>query len=686
MNSAITNLRKKLVQVAVDAPLEGLFDYFWEFEQEPELGQIVHIEFGKKQTVGVVVSTPQQPVIDIEKIKSIVSIAPLPALPRDLIALAKFSSSYYGRPMGEMLTHSIPKAWRNPSRWALLTKNKKEKEKKNNDVVLPPRLNEQQNAAVKALIQSSQSGKYQTYLLQGVTGSGKTVTYLSWLKELLIEPKSQVLMMVPEINLTPQLESIVRAGLPGLHVVTLHSGLSDRVRADHWSKILRGEARVILGTRMAVMCPAPTLTAIVVDEEHDLSYKQQEGARYSARDLAVWRSKQLGITNLLVSATPSIETWTQAKKGKYKKLEITERAQTTQLPSINLIDLKQQQQTGQNIESGLSQPLLEAIQKNLDKNKQALIFLNRRGYAPVLSCQACGWLSNCQKCSTYMVLHRIGSPQLCCHHCGLINRVPRQCPSCGNHDLAPLGKGTQKIEELLREKFPTAKILRVDADSTRLKGAAEELFEQIHEGQADIIVGTQMITKGHDYQRVGLVGVVDADASLYSHDFRAAERLFAQLMQVTGRAGRAQNEEAAVVMIQTNHPEALPYEYLKKNDTNGFLEKILNERQVLGLPPYSYQSLVHVEHRDAEQATKMLSFAVKAATAQADWPQSVSVSDIVPRAVQKIAGKERYQVLLECISRNDLQAATEIIQAQLNFQNKKIKGVGWYVERDPVQI
>ena len=684
MNSLIKLGENKIVQVVVDAPLNKVFDYEWVAQAQPQVGQIVSLEFGRNKTIGVIVSVGSSTDIEPTKIKSIQEIAPLPPLPIDLIDLASFSATYYQKPLGEILLSSIPKAWRDVSRWSLLSKQKKQKEKPTPDIRLPHHLNAEQQVVIEELLSNSNKKKYQTYLLHGVTGGGKTLVYLQWVKELLKE-KGQVLMLVPEINLTPQLEASVKAALPGVEMATLHSGLSERVRADNWANILRGQAQVILGTRMSVMCPAPNLKAIIVDEEHDLSYKQQEGSRYSARDLAIWRANRLQITGLLVSATPSLETWNQVKKGRYKKLEITQKAKTSQWPTIELINVNQEVRLGKKLISGLSQTLIDEIDKVLAHKKQALIFLNRRGYAPVISCQSCGWLSNCEKCSTYMVLHKQGSEsRLCCHHCGLMKRVPRQCPECGNIDLSPLGKGTQKLEEFLMERFPASNVVRLDADTTRLKGSTEELFSKIHDGTANIIVGTQMIIKGHDYQHVGLVGVIDADVGLFSQDFRAAERLFAQLMQVAGRAGRSEGS-GAKVMVQTNYPEALPYQYLIKNDVKGFLNQVLSERELLGLPPYSYQALVHAEHKSIQEAKMMLIDAAEKASEIPSWPKSIVRSDIVPRAIQKIAGKERLQMLIESSSRTDLQAAVEILQEVL-ASNKKTKGVGWYLERDPVQI
>jgi len=550
-------------------------------------------------------------------------------------------------------------------------------------------LNEEQLFIVEKLWNQSISKKFSCNLLQGITGSGKTLTYLRWLKKILDDDESQVMIMVPEINLTPQLESSVEQAFPGKKLVVMHSGITDRTRADNWEKAHSGKAQIILGTRMAVATSAPNLKAIVVDEEHDLSYKQQEGVRYSARDLAVWRGKKLNIPVVLASATPSLETWFHAQEKRYEILSLKERAaKNAKPPLIQILDLKQEQKAGKKNEHGISEYLLNELQKNIEQGRQSIIYINRRGYSPVLNCQACGWLSDCVKCSAHMVLHKITEQKknLCCHHCGVMRPVPKVCPDCGNTDLSPLGKGTQKIEEFLSERFPKAKILRIDADTTRTKGSAESLFSEIHDGDADIIVGTQMIAKGHDYQSVSLVGVIDADASLFSQDFRASERLFAQLMQVAGRAGRSEEAGESKVIIQTNYPEASPYKYLRHADVDGFLEEIKNERQLVGLPPFSYQALVHGEHKTLVQAIDMLKDASQLAKSDKIWPANAMLSDVIPRAMVRIAGKERAQMLVESESRQDLQKSIEILQHYLTEAHTKRKGVGWYIERDPISI
>jgi primosomal protein N' (replication factor Y) len=675
-----------------------LFDYVWseDFVAEPKKGQMVQVSFGRQECVGVVMRIMDKTEYDPAKLKKIQALAPLPPISGDVVAMAEFAATYYQRPIGEVLIPSIPKMWRQKNKWELLGKEKKAvkkraatknpKEPKSENEI---KLNKEQLFIVEKLWKQSISKKFSCNLLQGVTGSGKTLTYLNWLKKILDDDESQVMIMVPEINLTPQLEASVEQAFPGKKLVVMHSGITDRTRADNWEKAHLGKAQIILGTRMAIASSTPNLRAIVVDEEHDLSYKQQEGVRYSARDLAVWRGKKLNIPVVLASATPSLETWFHALEKRYETLSLKERAaKNTKPPLIQILDLKQEQKAGRKNEHGISEHLLSELHKNIEQGRQSIIYINRRGYSPVLNCQACGWLSDCMKCSAHMVLHKITDQKksLCCHHCGVMKLVPKACPDCGNTDLSPLGKGTQKIEEFLSEKFPKAKILRIDADTTRKKGSAESLFTEIHEGNADIIVGTQMIAKGHDYKSVSLVGVIDADASLFSQDFRASERLFAQLMQVAGRAGRSEDAGESKVIIQTNYPEAVPYKHLKNADVDGFLEELKNERQLVGLPPFSYQALVHGEHKTLAQAMDMLKDAAQLAKADKIWPANVMLSDVIPRAMMRIAGKERAQMLVESENRQDLQKSIEILQHYLTEAHTKRKGVGWYIERDPISI
>jgi len=458
-----------------------------------------------------------------------------------------------------------------------------------------------------------------------------------------------------------------------------------------------------LGTRLAALTPLPNLRAIVVDEEHDPSYKQQDGIRYSARDLAVWRAHDLKIPILLSSATPSLETWLAAKSGRYQDIRLDQRSQGAGLPTVHLINTRdpQNQFSPGDVDRpvakiSLSKPLVNAIKKNLQNKKQSLVLINRRGYAPVLSCGACSWLSKCQQCSSYMVMHKAGTmarkPVLSCHHCGLVKPIPSHCPDCGNADLKTLGQGTQRLEDSIEEVWPSARVLRVDTDSSRKGKGAEGLFQEIHEGNVDIVVGTQMIAKGHDYQNIGLVAVLDADSRLFSQDFRAAERLFAQLVQVAGRAGRASKdgEQSGDIYIETQFPEAAVFQYLLKHDVDGFLSHIASERDEAKLPPFSYQGLVYAEAKSLDKAIGFLSALKGRLRAQGLITNGLRAYDPVPRSMVRVAGIERAQLVVESDERRQLQDVLEAIDRDLrdNSQGRISKGerIRWLIERDPISI
>ncbi|SDD15278.1 replication restart DNA helicase PriA [Cupriavidus sp. YR651] len=546
--------------------------------------------------------------------------------------------------------------------------------------VAPP-LHDEQRQAVAAI---EAADGFAAFLLHGVTGSGKTEVYLHATAGILAaDPAAQVLMLVPEINLTPQLQARIAARFPQWPLAVLHSGLADQERSLQWLAAHRGEARIVLGTRMAVMASMPQLSLIVVDEEHDTSYKQQEGLRYSARDLAVWRANQLKIPIVLGSATPSMETWYRAEQGAYRKLVLRERAQAdAALPVVRLVDLNHERQRQRPLYEGLSVPLIDAIQQRLDRGQQSLLFLNRRGYAPVIACDSCGWLSGCPRCSAYMVLHR-PERRLRCHHCGLESPVPHHCPDCGNVDIAPLGRGTQRIEEALAARFPQARIARIDADSTRRKGSAQAMFDDVHAGEVDILVGTQMVAKGHDFQRVTLVGIVHPDAAMFSHDFRAAEHLFASLMQVSGRAGRA--GLAGEVLIQTRYPDAPALQALARHDYDGFAASQLRERRQAGLPPFAYQVLVTAEHGQLERALAFLLAAREQADSCAMAPE-VQLHDPVPMSMVRIFNKERAQMLVEAGARPVLQRFVSEWVQTFDQVAAQVKGVRWQLEIDPLRI
>lgn len=679
------------LRVAIDVPLPGLFDYY--ADTAVPVGTRVIVPFGRRTLVGLVAETADGPSIAIQSVKAVEQVLDdLPPLPEDWMRMARFAAQYYQRPLGEVVLPTLPSVLRKVS--AYHGKRSAGGPVKRSDArraaaakAVPatpaPVLNEAQETAARAICELN---GFKTVLLHGVTGSGKTEVYLRAAQHALANGK-QVLFMVPEINLTPQLERSLRSRLAAIAqpeaMAVLHSGLADGERLRAWLRAQRGDARILLGTRLSIFTPLPELGLIIVDEEHDTSYKQQEGLRYSARDLAVWRAHDLNIPVVLGSATPSMESWHHAQTGQYLKLGLPNRARETELPAIRLVDTRRLA-----LQEGLSPHLLTALQERLDRGEQCLVFLNRRGYAPVLTCSSCGWVSQCTRCTAYTVLHRAGGGRntLHCHHCGYRARVPRACPDCGDQDLQPMGRGTQRVEEHLAELFPQARIGRIDADSTRLKGSAEALFAKVHAGEIDILVGTQMVAKGHDFANLGLVGVLNADSMLFAQDFRAPERLFAQLMQVAGRAGR--HIKGGEVIIQTDYLEQPVYQAMVRHDYAGFAQYALEEREAVGLPPYAYQALLTAEARELRTALDFLGLA-------RDLPQqnpqafptaaSVMLYDPVPLRVVRVANIERAQLLVESAGRPALQAFLSAWVGALPTVVADAR-VRWQLEVDPLEI
>ena len=695
------------VQVVLDKPLAQGFDYIWDSQKlgsDPLIGQIVAVPFGNSINVGVVVKVNAHSEIDPSKLKAVLGLAPLPPLDSALLSLMNFASQYYIHSLGETIIPSIPQMWRKPERWEKLRLAKPSINMKSNQgdlandsekLIGVGQLNPEQKSALDMLLQKEDSGAFRAILLQGQTGSGKTAVFLNWLASVLQEKNSQVLLLVPEINLTPQLERRIRAYFPDKKIALLHSGVSEKQRGISWHEAMIGEAQIILGTRLAVLTPMPNLRAIVVDEEHDPSYKQQEGTRYSARDLAIWRAHDQGLPILLASATPSLETWMAAKVGRYEHIRLDSRAQGASLPKVHLVNTQDPQ--NRSSYSPLFTKIVEgAISKCLSEKKQSLILINRRGYAPVISCSACAWMSKCAQCSSCMVMHRAGALSkktvLSCHHCGLVKPMPNFCPDCGNADLKPVGQGTQKIEDVIEGAWPQATVLRVDTDSSRRSKGAEELFQKIHEGGVDIVVGTQMIAKGHDYQNIGTVAVLDADSRLYSQDFRAAERLFAQLIQVAGRAGRSKQYDQATgdIYIETQHPDAAVFQYLLRHDVDGFLSFTAKEREESGLPPFSYQGLIHAEGKNIIKAIQFLSDLKSQLAERGLVHKGVKIYDPVPKTIMRVAGSERAQLLIESNSRKYLQELLEAIDRLLRQDSQgrisKASRIRWLIERDPIAI
>lgn len=708
-------LKPIVVQVVIDKPLAQGFDYLWDVEKLgklPEIGGVVEVPFARGKEVGLVIKVSNHSDYEIEKLKSVERLAPLPAFDPALLRLMNFASQYYIHALGETILPVIPQMWKKADNWEKIPEkieSAEQKNKKKIDVVAEglitlDQLNPNQKIALQELLaESKKENQFRVILLQGQTGSGKTAVFLNWLSSILSDESAQVLVLVPEINLTPQLERRVKAYFPNKKMAVLHSGVSEKKRGIAWYEAMTSKAQIILGTRLAALTPMPNLRAIVVDEEHDPSYKQQDGTRYSARDLAIWRAHDQKIPILLSSATPSLETWIAAQSGRYEYIRLDQRAQGASLPKVHLINTRDPQNQFSPGDHGapkqkslITKTLANAITKTLAEKKQSLILINRRGYAPALSCSACNWLSKCTQCSTYTVMHKAGAlgrrSVLSCHHCGLVKPIPQFCPDCGNADLKTLGHGTQKLEDAIEEMWPDARVLRVDTDSSRKSKGAELLFQEIHNGNVDIVVGTQMIAKGHDYQNIGLVAVLDADSRLYSADFRAAERLFAQLVQVAGRAGRsgALGETGGDIYIETQYPESPVFQYLLRHDVDGFLAFTGGEREEAKLPPYSYQALIHAEGKSLDKAIQFLNELKARMKSRGMVTKELKVYDPVPKSVMRVAGSERAQLLIESGNRKTLQEALEVIDQELRQHStgriSKTSRIRWLVERDPIAI
>jgi primosomal protein N' (replication factor Y) len=675
-----------VVPTPAHSSVSGPLSYRSELPLAP--GSLVRVPLGKREVAGVVwdpeaqTRTAGADTVERGVTADLEGLPPLGAGWRQLVT---FAAGYYQRSLGEVALAALPPQLRElgPAQLARRLKRERPEAVVTSPADLPALTPQQQLALDRVQAEAG------PFLLFGTTGSGKTEVYLRAVQAMLArEPGAQALVMVPEINLTPQLQQRFVDRFGEAAVVALHSGMTNPQRLRSWLAAHLGHARIVLGTRMAVFASMPALRLIVVDEEHDPSYKQQEGARYSARDLAVYRGRLDGAKVILGSATPSLESWQASEKGRYRRLEMPDRVgAAAALPAVRLVDMNLQPK-----KAVFSVQLLDALAQRIARGEQSLVFLNRRGYAPVLACTACEWKSECPHCSAYRVFHKLDRT-LRCHHCGFTERVPRACPACGNVDIAPLGRGTEQLEEQLAHLLADARgpggqparIARMDADSTRLKGALEKQLAQVHGGEVDVLVGTQMITKGHDFRRITLVAAVNADTALFSSDFRAPERLFSLLMQAAGRAGRDAAQAAASEMwVQTWHPQHPLFAALKRHDYPAFAQQQLKEREQATMPPFGYQALLRAEARAQEVAQAFLAEAAAAAPGL-EGAEQVMVYSPVPMAVQRVANVERAQMLVESGSRTALQRFLAAWQPAL--QAARPKGlIRWAVDVDPLAI
>ena len=728
------NEKQKFLKVAINVPINQLFDYLP--NDEPfSIGQYVTIPFGRRKVIGVIYGISLNSDIHPSKLKSVIKVDPEIIFDTPMFKLLTFVSEYYHYPIGQTIMSVVPSRLKKnlnqlrqyeliyqatskltkefisqlPARQlrirkvaeAILIKDirqtdvmklvsnwsecvlqlesygcvrsKKYQPKVDFSTAEIPTLNAEQKVVIKAILKKR---GYQASLIFGITGSGKTEVYMQLIGHMLRESKSQALILVPEINLTPQLENRFRTRFPNKKLVSLHSHLTDIERLDNWRKAKSGEANIVIGTRLAIFTPMPFIKIIIIDEEHDISFKQQDGLRYHARDVALVRAKHMNIPIVLGTATPSLESWHNATRtdNKYNFLKLSFRAvKNAALPEIKTVLVNDK------TKNGISRILVDAVSNRLKRKEQSLIFINRRGFAPTLFCSSCSWTSECKRCSSRLVVHR-KTNRLKCHHCGHDQNLIIQCPNCDSMNLRPLGSGTQKIEEVLNKLFPEASILRVDRDTTRSKKALTLLHDRMNNREIDILVGTQMLAKGHDFPFLTLVGVLDADNALYSPDYRAPEKLFSQLMQVSGRAGRSNIK--GEVLIQTAFPYNPVFEGVKKHNYEIFAQTLLQERDQMRLPPYSFSAILRVESKQLRYGEQFINDAARFAESVSN---RVVIYDPVRPSIERLKGYERFQLFIQADARKDLQ---NLLSEWVDYlrQCALAKRVKWSVDVDPIEF
>ena len=721
-----------ILRVAVPVPLAQLFDYLPPPGVEAETiapGSRVSVPFGRSQRIGIVIDTPAQSELAPARLKRASALLdPQPLISAELLMSLRWLARYYLHPLGEVLETALPAGlrtaralpeagepglmltasasadsaragsasaallallaqgphsltmldgvlpnWRgaaaNLRRRGLVISTRLTSTAPLRVRIDPPPLTAEQQAAIATI--ADVHGNYAPFLLEGITGSGKTEVYLA-LAEQVLEHGGQVLVLVPEIGLTPQLLRRFRERLPG-RIHLLHSNLSDNERTLAWLAAAQGSAQVILGTRSAIFAPLPRAGLIVVDEEHDASYKQQDGLRYSARDLALVRGKALGVPVVLGSATPSLESLANVDNGRYRRLHLGSRPGAARVPKFHCIDMR-----GKHLNDGLAPELIAAVRACLARGEQALLFRNRRGYAPVLLCHDCGWHAACARCDKPLTWHR-SAARLRCHHCGAEQRVPAHCPQCNNAVLAPQGLGTERLEAALSELFPQALIVRIDRETTRRRHAVDDLLGRLAPDRPGILIGTQMLAKGHDLPNLTLVAIVGVDEGLFSVDFRASERLCQLIVQVSGRAGRA--HKPGEVWLQTHHPDHPLLRDLIRHGYAQVAQELLKERRLAGLPPYAHLALLRAE---AKTQANVDEFLATAANLAAD-PQGVSLLGPMPAPMPRRAGMLRGQLLVSADERARLHA---FLPGWLTLvrESPHARRVRWSLDVDPLDL
>lgn len=657
----------QILRIAVPSPLRRLFDYLPPINNtiEPAAGMRILVPFGRRSLVGIIIEVTDHSRLEISKLKHAEQILdPTALFTPELMQLFIWSSQYYQYPLGMLFETALP-AWLRKQKDINFPKAKDIKQ----ESIAPLTLNNAQQQAVTAVC--SHFGTFKPFLLDGITGSGKTEVYMQLIAHA-IANNLQTLILVPEINLTPQTLAHFQQRF-GVPIAVLHSQVTEKNRAIAWMHAQTGYAPIILGTRLAAFTPLQRPGLFIIDEEHDLSFKQQDHLRYSARDLLLKRAQLQQCPIVLGTATPALETWYNAVSGKFQHLVLPERAGNARKPEIQIVDIRHKQ-----LDSGLTNDLLAQIKDHISRNNQVLLFLNRRGYAPVLLCYKCGWHQNCKRCDSNMIIH--GNTSVRCHHCDAQTKMPQACPNCNSVEISPIGLGTQRIEECLSAHFPDAKIARVDRDTVHTKKQLQAVLDDIHAGNTNILIGTQMLAKGHHFPKLSLVAIVDIDAALFSSDFRATERIAQLITQVAGRAGRG--EQIGKVVLQTTHPDNNLLQTLIYEGYHAFLQQLVQERRVTGLPPFSYQVMLRAETKAPSEARNFLQ-EIKALITSTK--SNIHCLGPIPAPMEKRQGFYRAQLLLQADSRSILQNKLQAIIPHIEA-NKLTRRVRWSVDVDPAEM
>ncbi len=666
----MTTENKISLQIALPVPLRQYFDYLppesgeW---QHLKPGMRVRVPFQRRELIGIFMGFSANPSFSFEKLKPIMEVLDNEVvIEDDIMQLCLWATDYYHYPAGEILIHALPVLLRKGKPFKKIPESVPVDHITANTLTL--------NAAQQSAISSIQASihQFQVFLLNGVTGSGKTEVYLQTIQWVIQENK-QVLVMVPEIGLTPQTIQRFRERF-SVPVIALHSGLTEKQRLNAWSQIRAGFAAIVIGTRSAIFSPFKSLGLIIVDEEHDISYKQQDMFRYHARDLAIMRAHFNHIPIILGSATPALETFHKAEQGKFHSLSLPMRAGNAMMPEFSVIDIRNKP-----LEQGLSQTLLSEIKHHLESGNQVMLFLNRRGFAPILLCHNCGWMVNCKRCDMRMTYHQ-HTKRLHCHHCDTQKFLPKTCDTCGCAELVPVGMGTERLELALEKHFPDVPIARMDRDSTQRKGSMEALLDGVQSGHYRMLIGTQMLAKGHHFPNVTLVGIVDADGGFFSSDFRAIERMGQLLMQVAGRAGRM--EKAGKVMIQTHHPEHPLLHRLCNESYEKFAVSLLEERAHAALPPYAYFALFRAEAYKLQHATEFLQ---QLKNLVDPTGKNLQVLGPIPAPMPRRAGRYRAQLLVQSRLRPTLQACLKNLVPDIERISMKHR-IRWSLDVDPMEM